>query len=144
MLRKKSVGSARQKSSKIHMGDDVGGGLKNLWMLPIDHRFQSAFINHDAMHEAMDVYNRYGASGYYIIDSLQNIHYRTLVRLQLDILIHKRELGIKSTIQSIAKDADWVFYMACLKLSKSTFDIMQAKLFYRIVRIYSLFKYKDR
>ena len=120
----------------------IGGGLPSIWQLPDKHKFQPAFVMHDAGHDAIDIF-----LGKKVISEVSTqeypLEYPLFVQTQLDKLklafdrTFNRDRAVKDFVGRIDRE----LRSQCLRLCTSRFDEVQTWLFYKIVRFYSRIKY---
>lgn len=95
-----------------------------------DHRFHIAAVRHDASWDAWKVYK--GALAW--ADVAQDETYREMVGH-----IYHKQVDEKLSKKKFFKREDQIFLEMCLELSRTDVEVLQANLFYRLVRIRSLF-----
>lgn len=124
----------------------IGLGISTIWGLPEDHRLHIAAAHHDASHDAIDL-----LLGSMVIFEIPKhpIYYKELVSVKLQELVQfisnpdNSNYEFHYKIKLFAKEKDLEFFTICTNLKESWFTSFQSYLFYKIVKIYTLIKFKE-
>ena len=114
----------------------VGLGLPSIWQLSENHPFHAASYKHDAGYDALDIYNNKKK-----LSDFNNKNYPIDYIYFVSIELQKIREAI--SLYNYFKKLDWTFYQQCLKLAGNSFYLkLQAKLFFKLVSIYSDWRFK--
>jgi len=126
------------------MSKEVGGGLAKWWQLPDWHKFQPAFVQHDASHDAIEIFLEQAKLSDFLGDDfpVEYVAFIEVDLLLLNSIFRHRAFNRKDAVKLFVDTVtDIRLKEMCDALSKNCFDKAQVKLFYSLVRTYSFFKY---
>lgn len=129
---------AIKKTLQKNSDNVVGLGISWLWMLPEDHKFQSAGVRHDAHYDAIEI-----ISGLKRIADVPKVPFGYQVHVETAVYEFTKQLISK---RDFIKNADRQFYESCLRIAqykKSIWLRLQAELYYLIVKKWSDLKFKE-
>jgi hypothetical protein len=127
------------------MSAEIGVGLPKVWQLRDDHRFYPAAVYHDASQDAVEIFEGRKKLPDYLNEDYPKYYVDVLASEleRLDAICQKAE-DRKQAVLWYIYDSDKRFKQMCDKLARNSWERLQAKAFYAIVKTYTLFKYGKR